>query len=422
MIQLHANAEWRTNLVIDLSGVEHDIINRSKVNQSICMEMTMSNAKFQRDESDDRFDDQSARGVYRSVILLPEHIASTPPLLSVLGKHFEAKSLLTKRKLTVAFALLVCAVVTAAVFPVIRGADAAPSSAHDETESTAKPVHIVYSSDENSLAGVEASIRSVKAHASGPVVFHFIGDAPLRNMPDVHFKPLSHIARKYHLEDYMNPEYERGHGVGDLNTNPANYVRFAIDEFLPKQSKAMWIDADTIVNCDVVSLVNNVLNDGTKTIAAVPREGQVTGLSKKGRHKYAYIETSFNAGIYVINLDNWRAQGISEKIRKIALRNRETLIYKHGSQPPMAIAIEENFEHLPPTWNVAMSGVEEVNAQLLEEMCLMHWKGPFKPWNKDNKKDYYVELWLQYGEQVDKKETRHDYLRRSVLEVENMAG
>jgi lipopolysaccharide biosynthesis glycosyltransferase len=170
-----------------------------------------------------------------------------------------------------------------------------------------------------------------------------------------------------------------------------------------------------------VSLVNNVLNDDTNVIAAVPRDGPLHGLSKEGDRRYAYIRSSFNAGIYVINLDNWRAQGISEKIRQIALSNRKTLIYKNGSQPPMAIAIEENFEHLPPTWNVAMSDVEEVNDQFMEETCLMHWNGPFKPWNKDNRKDYHVELWLRYGEQIDRRERQHDRLRRSVLEIENMA-
>ena len=411
----------------------------------------MSNAKFQRVESDDRFDDQdeidnhvvgadateSERGVLLNVAPLDHdhEYTSTLPLLSV---DFDEKSLLAKRTTTVAFALLVCGMAIAAVaaksfvHPYYWSdavedesggvsSTSTASSAHDQKKSTTRPIHIVYSSDDESLAGVEASIRSVKAHASGPVEFHFIGDTPLFNMPEVHFKPLSHVARKYHLEDYMNPEYERGHGLTGLNTNPANFVRFAIDAFLPRQSKAMWIDADTIVNCDVVSLVNNVLNEDTNVIAAVPREGRVHGLTKEGDRKYAYIETSFNAGIYVINLDNWRAQGISEKIRQIALSNRETLIYKNGSQPPMAIAIEERFEHLPPTWNVAMSDVKEVNDQFLEETCLMHWNGPFKPWNKDNKKDYYVELWLQYGRQVDRREHQHDRLRRSVLEVENMA-
>ena len=277
------------------------------------------------------------------------------------------------------------------------------------TESSPKAVHVVYSSDDESLAGVEASIKSVIDHASGPVVFHYVGNTPLPPIPgaDVHFKDLSRVARKYHLDDYMNPVFERGHGMTGLNTNPANFVRFAIDEFLPSQSKAVWIDADTLISCDIVALVNSVLNDDENVIAAVPREGPLHGLTKEGDRIYADVTISFNAGFYCINLDNWRQQGISEKVKEVALKNRETLLYKNGSQPPMAIAIGERFEHLPSTWNVAMSDVEEVTDEWLEETCMMHWNGPFKPWNAGARKQYYLDLWLQYGTQVERKQHHH---------------
>lgn len=278
-------------------------------------------------------------------------------------------------------------------------------------ESSSKAVHVVYSSDDESLAGVEASIKSAVDHASGPVVFHYVGNTPLPPIPgaDVHFKDLSRVARKYQLEDYMNPTFERGHGMTGINTNPANFVRFAIHDFLPSQSKAVWIDADTLINCDVVSLVNSVLNDEDNVIAAVPREGPLHGLTKEGDRLYADITMSFNAGFYVINLVNWRKQHISEKVKEVALQNRETLIYKNGSQPPMAIAIGERFEHLPPTWNVAMSDVEEVTDQWLQETCMLHWNGPFKPWDAGARKQYYLDLWLRYGTQVERTHHEHSH-------------
>lgn len=50
----------------------------------------------------------------------------------------------------------------------------------EETTSSPKAVHVVYSSDDESLAGVEASIKSVIDHASGPVAFHYVGNTPYR--------------------------------------------------------------------------------------------------------------------------------------------------------------------------------------------------------------------------------------------------
>ena len=361
------------------------------------------------DDDDDDDDDDEER---------LESCNSSLPLLAADGdeeeRDFRASSSALPPKSQKAAALyLFCAAILIA-FAARAMMDGETTITTTASESSSKAVHVVYSSDDESLAGVEASIKSAVDHASGPVVFHYVGNTPLPPIPgaDVHFKDLSRVARKYHLEDYMNPTFERGHGMTGININPANFVRFAIHDFLPSQSKAVWIDADTLINCDVVSLVNSVLNDEDNVIAAVPREGPLHGLTKEGDRLYADITMSFNAGFYAINLVHWRKQHISEKVKEVALQNRETLIYKNGSQPPMAIAIGERFEHLPPTWNVAMSDVEEVTDQWLQEACMLHWNGPFKPWDAGAKKQYYLDLWLRYGTQVERTHHEHSHHER----------
>ena len=144
--------------------------------------------------------------------------------------------------------------------------DSMESEASDAADDDGKsrPYYLVYASDEASRPGVEASIRSVQAHASGPVEFLYVGEKPLRDMSSdlrVHFLELSTVAEKYELAAYANDRFVR-HGKNEgLNQNPANYVRFAMHQLLPKQSKAMWIDADTIVECDVVQLLKSALTD-----------------------------------------------------------------------------------------------------------------------------------------------------------------
>lgn len=177
---------------------------------------------------------------------------------------------------------------------------------------------LVYSSDDDQQAGVIASIRSVQMHASGPVEFLYIGNSPLpgmEDMPQVRFRKLSLVVKKYRLEQFTNPTYQRGGKNAVLNTEPANFVRFVVHDLLPKQDKAMWIDADTIVECDVVELFRNTFNDGggendghdallkLPAVAAVPREGYPIGLSGRGRRAYGDEEISFNAGIYLMELN-----------------------------------------------------------------------------------------------------------------------
>lgn len=268
-----------------------------------------------------------------------------------------------------------------------------------------EPVHLLYSSDDRSLQGVEASIRSVLHHASEDVVFHFVGDSPLRSMPYVNYYNISDVIEQYHLTDFINTHKrhngDKREGV-NLNENMPNYVRFVMDDLLPNVEKAMWIDSDTIVKCDVVELVRNVLNDkkdndNSDVIAAVPVFSPPTGLYKNDRNGNPFpdwgIETSFNAGVYVVHLSRWREQKISDQIRDLALRNRKYRYYEMGSQPPLVLTVGENFEHLPLSWNVKMKTVDEREGMSLEDACVLHWSGPSKPWDGNGQ---HLEEWLPY--------------------------
>jgi len=249
-------------------------------------------------------------------------------------------------------------------------------------------------------------------HASGPVEFLYIGDQPLPDtddMPQVRFRKLSQVAKSYRLEEFTNPTYARSGKNVELNTAPANYVRFVVHELLPKQSKAMWIDADTIVQCDVVQLFKNVFNKESEetdsgdiltlpAVAAVPRTGYPVGLSGRGRRIYGDEEISFNAGMYLMELNRWRAQKLTAKIREITLANRYQNWYYSGSQPPLALVVKNNFEHLPKSWNVKMSNAKvDESGALRDEVCLMHWAGPNKPWIKGHESQIHSEFWAVYG-------------------------
>lgn len=264
------------------------------------------------------------------------------------------------------------------------------------------PVHVVYAANDDSVAGVEACIRSVMAHSSGPIEFYYIGERPLPSMHFVHWFNLTKIVGNYDLEDYMNTN-ERTDRADSINLMHSNYARFSLDRIMPSEvSKIMYIDVDTIVLCDVYSLVNSVLTneDGDMPIAAIPRydvdkqdakkglgASVIRGLTETGT-KYVEernLTKSFNAGVYVANLDVWRRQNLSEKMRRVALLNRDLNLYSYGSQPPMNIVIGSRFADLPIGWNVCpkkkhIRRVKEEGGKL----CLLHFKGNGKPWNGES--------------------------------------
>ena len=100
-------------------------------------------------------------------------------------------------------------------------------SKQDDDEDGEDPIHFVYSSDAGTVIGTKASIRSVRAHASGRVVFHFIGDEPLEGMPYVRFYPVLKLKHKYGLGDFINTHsrHKTERENVNLNRNLPNYVR-----------------------------------------------------------------------------------------------------------------------------------------------------------------------------------------------------
>mmetsp|Transcript_8121 Transcript_8121/g.17572 ORF Transcript_8121/g.17572 Transcript_8121/m.17572 type:complete len:326 (-) Transcript_8121:19-996(-) len=273
---------------------------------------------------------------------------------------------------------------------VVKGDGRQPPSSAPE------PVYVVYASTDDMIPGVEASIRSVQEYASGPVRFCFIGDSPLPSFSDdeVTFISLAGVSKKYHLQDFVS-HGDRHDGQNIINTLHANYARFVLDSLLPKENKAMYLDVDTLVFCDVYQLINSVLNDGHNIVAAVPRD-HIYGLTRKGAKLYGHINPSFNAGIFVINLDRWRALGMTESIRNITIQNKARNWYFMGSQPPLNIAVQSRFEPLSLSWNVKAKRIKPgfKTKKTGEPVCLAHWAGPEKPWHGVGA---YLSTWEKFG-------------------------
>lgn len=259
-------------------------------------------------------------------------------------------------------------------------------------EPSHEPIHLVYASDDSSIPGVEASMRSVMCHASEPVVFHYIGDTPLQGLPEVNFYNLTQVAKKYKLTEFTNPHERREAKVQGLNTNLANYARFVVHELLPTQSKAMWIDVDTIVRCDPVPMVRSALSNSSHVIAAVPGSKRGPRGFKNGLKEKLSIKQGFNAGVFVMDLDRWRSQKVTDQIRSWTLKNRKDNLYKLGSQAPMTLVFHDNFEHMSPRWNTKVSHVDNPEKRDdAQNACLLHWSGPSKPWQKGG---IHKDLWV----------------------------
>lgn len=134
---------------------------------------------------------------------------------------------------------------------------------------------------------------------------------------------------------------------------------------------------------------------------------------KIGKEDYDKNELGFNAGVWAINLDNFRKYRCSDILKlcmKVQSRNK---IFKHNDQGIMNLVFYKNFKIIDKRWNVYGYGhngnYTYFNNKLFEKLnknfddaYIIHYSGPKKPWLK-NCENYFnkcVELW-DYFENFD---------------------
>ena len=131
-----------------------------------------------------------------------------------------------------------------------------------------------------------------------------------------------------------------------------NFARFYLSELLPSVTgRIIYLDDDVIVQANINSLFHLPMQPGSVLLASSDPGNTMDGflnfsvpvIKKTGIDPSAF---SFNAGVFVCDLDEWRAQGITKKLLYWMELNKELPIYGLGrgggaSQPPMLLALHD---------------------------------------------------------------------------------
>ena len=182
--------------------------------------------------------------------------------------------------------------------------------------------------------------------------------------------------------------------------NRFNYVRFYLDRLMPAVDKVLYLDTDVIALDDVSKLYDSHLMDRQRgTVLAAVRRHQP--LSKwVNISDPALLESrmstdldTFNAGVLLIRLDRWKSQRVIDTVRLWMTLNTERLLYAHGSQPPLLLAIGDNYEKVNSSWNVDGAGFKEINKEKLSSAKIIHWTGANKGCNRDA---WHHDVWHKF--------------------------
>jgi len=248
-------------------------------------------------------------------------------------------------------------------------------------------VHICLAADKSHEVGISALIRSIKKNTKTPdnVIFHKFSLDSEYTLQDVQ----PYINSKFSVTDRGNLK------------SPANYVRFILAQKLPQVDACWWIDADVIVQGDIVEYTKNIrLN---KLVAAFPRDSshlsdKVYSIMKKEGLTVSSSKKGFNAGIIYLNLALWRERNIDTTIRKICAANSKYSLWsKFGSQPPLQLVAGDDMVFMD-TKNYADGLGWKKGRAISPKTMFLHWNGKHKPWLPDG---WYKNVWEPFSPKDD---------------------
>lgn len=255
-------------------------------------------------------------------------------------------------------------------------------------------IPVFFSCDDNYLPFLSVALRSMIDNLSPTTVcrVHILNDglceegqARLLAMQTdrvsiefVDVRPLiAPILEKLKLRDYYTPSI---------------YYRLFIPTLFPQYSRALYLDADIAVTGDITRLYNVPL--GERLLAAIPdaiiASHEDFRLYAEGAIGIPYREY-FNSGVLVMNLDQFRLQGIRERFTYLLETYRFDTVCP--DQDYLNALCHGQVLYLDDGWN-KMS----IDRAYLGTPSLIHYNMFFKPWQYDD--IAYGEIFWAYAERT----------------------
>ncbi|NWT40739.1 GL8D2 protein, partial [Chroicocephalus maculipennis] len=301
-----------------------------------------------------------------------------------------------------------------------------PSALKNETVDLESPeemeeeIPVVICAAAGRMGATVAAISSIYSNTEANVLFYIVGlkttiphirkwieNSKLKEIKFkvVEFNPM--VLKGKIRQDASRPEL----------LQPLNFVRFYLPLLIQKHEKVIYLDDDIIVQGDIQELYDTKLAPGhaaafsddcdlPSTHEMVRSVGmQNTYMGFLDYRKQAIRDLgispstcSFNPGVIVANMTEWKHQRITKQLEKWMQRNVEENLYSSTlgggvATSPMLIVFHGKYSAINPMWHIRHLGWSpdtRYSEHFLQEAKLLHWNGRYKPWDYPS---VHTDLW-----------------------------
>ncbi|XP_077582919.1 glycosyltransferase 8 domain-containing protein 1 [Stigmatopora nigra] len=290
-----------------------------------------------------------------------------------------------------------------------------------EMERQGDEISVVMTAAEERLGAAVAAMHSIYQNTKANVVFTIVtlNDTVEHLKAWLSVPQLKSIKYKMVLfkTEMLIGKIPKNHQMMDA-TRPLTFARYYLPLYLPEVEKAIYLDDDVIVQGDIKELYETSIKPGhaaafSDDCDSASTKGIIRGAGTQNNYigfldfkKEAIRQLgmrantcSFNPGVIVANLTEWRNVNITGQLEHwMELNAREDLYSKTLAEsitvPPLLIVFYKRHSALDPLWHVRHLGVtgagNRFSPQFVKAAKLLHWNGHYKPWGRTSS---FLDVW-----------------------------
>ncbi|MBP3686757.1 MAG: glycosyltransferase family 8 protein [Alphaproteobacteria bacterium] len=167
------------------------------------------------------------------------------------------------------------------------------------------------------------------------------------------------------------------------------YFRYMIADLLPDEDKALYLDADVIVNQSLEELYNT---DITNFYAAAVKDLFIERSGYKSEIGFSDEDLYINAGAILFNLPKMRQDKISQKLLTLTAEYAEKI--KYQDQDIINLAFRDKIKEVDSIYNFATANAKKEKNKR-KSAVIIHYTGRIKPWHKESTHKL-KKLWFKY--------------------------
>lgn len=167
------------------------------------------------------------------------------------------------------------------------------------------------------------------------------------------------------------------------------YFRYMIADLLPDEDKALYLDADVIVNQSLEKLYNT---DITNFYAAGVKDLFIERSGYKSEIDFSDEDLYINAGAILFNLPKMRQDKISQKLLTLTAEYAEKI--KYQDQDIINLAFRDKIKEVDSIYNFATANAKKEKNKR-KSAVIIHYTGRIKPWHNESTHKL-KKLWFKY--------------------------